>query len=92
MTVKQRVIKVFEEEGVDFLNREARVGIDSLTFITLIVAIEKEFGVEIPDENINLSILNDDQVFVSVVQQLVDHNFDGQSHIQYKEGGEVDGF
>jgi len=57
MTVEERVIKVIEEQlsvNQDQITRDASfiddLGADSLDTVELVMALEEEFGVEIPDE------------------------------------------
>lgn len=53
--VKSVIIEELEKLGIIIDNAEADVdllstGMDSITFITFIVALEERFGVEFPDE------------------------------------------
>ncbi|UCF06194.1 MAG: acyl carrier protein [bacterium] len=57
MTVEERVKKVIEEQlsvNQDQITRDASfiddLGADSLDTVELVMALEEEFGVEIPDE------------------------------------------
>lgn len=57
MTIEERVKKVIEEQlsvNQDQITREASfiddLGADSLDTVELVMALEEEFGVEIPDE------------------------------------------
>jgi len=57
MTIEERVKKVIEEQlsvNQDQITREASfiddLGADSLDTVELVMALEEEFGVEIPDD------------------------------------------
>jgi acyl carrier protein len=57
MTIEERVRKVIEEQlsvNQDQITREASfiddLGADSLDTVELVMALEEEFGIEIPDE------------------------------------------
>ncbi len=57
-TVEERVKKVVEEQlsvNADQITREASfiddLGADSLDTVELVMALEEEFGIEIPDED-----------------------------------------
>ncbi|MBN1885916.1 MAG: acyl carrier protein [Candidatus Krumholzibacteriota bacterium] len=57
MTIEERVKKVVEEQlsvNEDQITREASfiddLGADSLDTVELVMALEEEFGIEIPDE------------------------------------------
>jgi acyl carrier protein len=58
MTIEERVKKVIEEQlsvNPDQITREASfiddLGADSLDTVELVMALEEEFGIEIPDED-----------------------------------------
>ena len=58
MTIEERVKKVVEEQlsvNQDQITREASfiddLGADSLDTVELVMALEEEFGIEIPDED-----------------------------------------
>ncbi|MHB8173198.1 MAG: acyl carrier protein [Nitrospirota bacterium] len=59
MLVEDRVAKVFEEIGIDKneLHPEAvlktGLGVDSTEMVELLIALEKEFSIKIPDGAIN---------------------------------------
>lgn len=46
-------------------------GIDSLTFVSFIVSLEEELGVEIPDVYLTTDVLRSLNGFVSLVQQFI---------------------
>ena len=58
MTIEERVKKVIEEQlsvNQDQITRDASfiddLGADSLDTVELVMALEEEFGIEIPDED-----------------------------------------
>ncbi|MCK4235795.1 MAG: acyl carrier protein [Candidatus Krumholzibacteria bacterium] len=58
MTIEERVNKVIEEQlsvNQDQITRDASfiddLGADSLDTVELVMALEEEFGIEIPDED-----------------------------------------
>ncbi len=59
MPVEERIEKIFEEIGIDKneLRPEAELktglGVDSTEMVELLVALEKEFSIKIPDGAIN---------------------------------------
>ena len=50
MLVKNRIIKCLDESGIVILEEGSFDNMDSLKFISMIVGMETEFGIEIPDE------------------------------------------
>lgn len=47
------------------------LGIDSILFITLVIEIEEEFGINIPDEHMNLEDLSSlDKICKIVIEQM----------------------
>ena len=57
MTIEERVTKVVEDQlsvNVDQITKDASfiddLGADSLDTVELVMALEEEFGIEIPDE------------------------------------------
>lgn len=54
-------------EDIDLLN----IGIDSITFISLIVSIEGRLNIEIPDEYLRIEVLNSFNGFVHLIDSLV---------------------
>ncbi|CAN5471097.1 acyl carrier protein [soil metagenome] len=51
VTVEQLGVK--EEEVVDSASFQEDLGADSLDQVELVMALEDEFGIEIPDEDVN---------------------------------------
>lgn len=48
------------------------LGMDSITFIQVIVALEEEFECEIPDEKIMISEMDTVQKIINILQSLYD--------------------
>lgn len=48
------------------------LGMDSITFIQVIVALEEEFECEIPDEKLMISEMNTVQKIIDILQSLYD--------------------
>ena len=68
--------KIFKENGVDFINDEHidLLEIDSIQFVSIIVDIETEFDIEIPEEYLNGTKLKTFDDFVLLVEKLDDKN------------------
>ena len=47
--IKEKLTEVLFENGVE-LNGSGKIDVDSLTFVSVVIAIEEAFGVTIPDE------------------------------------------
>ena len=65
MNVKTEVIKIINEtvEGIDFTEVQAdsdltELGMDSISFIQVIVQLEETFGCEIPDSKLLMADMN----------------------------------
>lgn len=65
MNVKAEVIKIINEtvEGIDLAEEQADrdlrdIGMDSISFIQVIVQLEETFGCEIPDSKLLMADMN----------------------------------
>ena len=65
MNVKAEVIKIINEvvEGIDLTEEQADrdlrdIGMDSISFIQVIVQLEETFGCEIPDSKLLMAEMN----------------------------------
>ena len=65
MNIKEEVIKIISEmvEGIDFTEAQAdsdltELGMDSISFIQVIVQIEETFECEIPDSKLLIAEMN----------------------------------
>lgn len=70
--IKEKLLNIFDENGFLILEGEedAPLDIDSIQFISVIVQIEGEFNVEIPDEFLTSSILNTFNDFLYLIRSL----------------------
>lgn len=55
------------EEDTDLLSME----IDSITFITFIIALEERFDIEVPDEHLTMEVLRSLNGFTSLIYSLL---------------------
>lgn len=74
-SVKVRICKVLDEVGIGYdLDNESDISDalqDSLQFISLIVALEDEFNIEIPDEIMKMDLLQSMEQLCSEIYMLV---------------------
>lgn len=56
MDVKKRVNEIFEKYGVGM--DEETTEMDSLTFVSMVIEIESEFGIELPEDLLNYISFN----------------------------------
>ena len=79
-TIKQEAIEVisqlFKEKGfnLDILERADwmdHLGIDSITFISIVVEIEAHFGIEIPDDMLSFENFKSIDNIVSTINTLL---------------------
>lgn len=73
----ERVVEIIDSKIKDFdvsiehVNEELTdLGMDSITFISIIVALEEEFECEFPDEKLLLSEMNTIQKIINVLHSL----------------------
>lgn len=57
MNIHERMIKLFEQVGIDITEKDYYKNIDSIVYISLIVSIENEFNIEIPEDMLNKNII-----------------------------------
>lgn len=79
-TVETRVIRILNKviEGADITEKQSKkdlmkLGMDSYIFVNLIVCIEEEFKVEIPDGDLLMTKMNTVRKIVRVLEPLVQH-------------------
>ena len=77
MYTRERVIRCLNTVGIliDPTSDDVNLNdydVDSITFISFIVEIEKEFDIEIPDGYLYVEILQSLNGFINLVEQLVD--------------------
>ena len=72
-SIENRIInllKVQNKEGIEILDWDNFLaGLNSITFIELIVEIEKEFNIEIPDEYLDYNISNSIGKLSSIIKE-----------------------
>lgn len=71
--IKEKLLNIFDENGFLILEGEedALLDIDSIQFLSVIVQIEGEFSVEIPDEFLISSLLNTFNDFLYLIKSLI---------------------
>lgn len=71
--MEERLLQIFKENGFDIQPNEYNdvLEMDSIQFISIIVAIETEFDLEIPDEILSMEGLRSFQEFLVLVQELL---------------------
>lgn len=77
MNIRNRIIECLDRVGILVEAEEDDVnvndyGVDSISFISFIVEVEKEFNVEIPDGYLYVDVLQSLNGFVHLVEQLVE--------------------
>lgn len=68
--MKERLENVFNDIGlyIDEDEYDDEIGLDSMTFVSLLVAIEEEFKIEIPDEKLSIAALKTFADFLQLVE------------------------
>lgn len=68
-----KLTKIFSENGVDILPEQYTdlLEVDSIQFVSIIVDIETEFEIEIPEEYLILSKLPTFSDFISLIECLL---------------------
>ena len=77
MNIKEEVIKIINEavEGIDFTEVQAdsdltKLGMDSISFIQVIVQIEETFECEIPDSKLLMAEMNTLNKILNALQEI----------------------
>ena len=77
MNVKTEVIKIINEtvEGIDLAEEQADrdlrdIGMDSISFIQVIVQLEETFGCEIPDSKLLMAEMNTLNKILNALQEI----------------------
>lgn len=67
--MKERLERVFSELGlyVEEGEYDDELGLDSITFVSLLVAIEEEFDIDIPDEKLSIAVLKTFSDFLGLI-------------------------
>lgn len=67
--IKDRLIQCLDKNGID-LDQDSPM-IDSISFITAIVDIEQEFGIEFPDEYLTTEAMSSYEKIYDIVKILL---------------------
>lgn len=59
MDVRNKLLMIFEENGINTVNEISLKDIDSLQYISILVSIEEELGIEFPDSVLTQNIMGD---------------------------------
>lgn len=68
MNIRDTVVKILEENGIEIDDEGVLLNVDSLGFISTIVGIEQEFEIEFPDEFLAIGKLDTVEDLVRVVE------------------------
>ena len=71
MEIYEKLKTIFEEYGADIDNHEDLLEIDSIKYIALMVEIEKELDIVIPDKYLTYNVFEDMSSFIGVIEGLV---------------------
>ena len=71
MSIRDIIIENIELNGAE-INEEGTIEeIDSITFISLVLDLEAEFNIEIPDEYLLMSVFSSVDNIVSIIETLI---------------------
>ena len=93
-TIKQEVIELiselFEDKGFDidileYVDLIDDMGMDSITFISIVVEVEAHFGIEVPDDMLFLENFKCVDDIVSVVESELSKKSEGSEVIENVE-------
>ena len=75
LEVRTAIIEELDKLGI-FIEEDEDVGIptmeiDSITFISFIIAIEDRFAIEFPDDALTIDVLNSLNGFTSLIYELL---------------------
>lgn len=70
MDVKSRIFRVFESNGLDYADTDSLSETDSLAYISTIVGLENEFGIQFPDEVLAKNMFEDLPNLLLMVENL----------------------
>lgn len=71
MDFKEKTKELLCAIGIEYQSDSDELLMDSIQFISLIVLIENEFNIEVPDDLLNITILNTIDKLVTVMDNLV---------------------
>ena len=72
-SIRKRVIKVLNDNGVSIIPEldDEKILLDSIEFISVIVGLEEEFNIAIPEEILTFEALQTIEQFVNMISFLV---------------------
>lgn len=73
MDIRNEIIRIFEENGVDASDVQSLIDIDSVQYISIVVEIEQFLGIVLPDYILMQNEFKDFDAFVSVVYDVYEH-------------------
>ncbi len=68
--IKNKMINILRQNGIIVFEENEVIEMNSLMFISLIVNIEEEFEIEVPDDYLNLNQLNCLSDFVILISSI----------------------
>ncbi len=68
--IRNRLLNCLDRNGIDFSDETQEI--DSISFITVIVDIEREFDIEFPDEYLVMDSISSFDKLYEIVSMLVD--------------------
>ena len=72
-SIRKRVIKVLNDNGVSIIPEldDEKILLDSIEFISVIVGLEEEFNIAIPEEFLTFEALQTIEQFVNMISFIV---------------------
>lgn len=74
MKLKNELIRIFEENGIDPSDNQQLIDIDSIQYISIIVEIEQCFGIVLPDYLLSENKFIDFDGFAFIVQNVYEES------------------
>ncbi len=75
MKLKNKLIRIFEENGIDPSDNQQLMDIDSIQYISIIVEIEQCFGIVLPDYLLSENKFIDFDGFAFIVQNVYEESY-----------------
>lgn len=76
MSITERILKCVEENGIIILEDGNFDNLDSLTFISSVIALESEFDIEFPDEYLSTNIFSSLENVALIVNDIINNKSD----------------
>lgn len=70
MNIREEIIKIFEENGVDVTDEQQLEDIDSVQYVSIVVDIEQLFGITLPDYVLEDNKFVDIDAFIETVKSI----------------------